>query len=197
MQAEARRRLAPEERRSELLEFGQRFFAEHPADAFTMDQIAARAGVSKGLLYNYFGGRRGFYVATVKAIAAEVRGVTEPETDMSFAEAFRRALERYLDWVRDNGDVYRVLVQGGLGVDPEVAAVVEGLRRDTMTRVADRAGLRRSPTLDVALYGWVCFAENACLDWLGRAEVDREAMVKLLTGALLGAVAGCGEALDA
>ncbi|HBQ14174.1 MAG TPA: TetR/AcrR family transcriptional regulator, partial [Myxococcales bacterium] len=46
-----RRRLSPEERREELLAFGQGFFAEHPADAFTMDQIAARAGVSKGLLY--------------------------------------------------------------------------------------------------------------------------------------------------
>ena len=90
-----RRRLSPEERRAELIAFGRRFFAEHPADAFTMDEIAARAGVSKGLLYNYFGGRRGFYVATVEAIAAQVADVTAPEGGMSFDAALRRALGRY------------------------------------------------------------------------------------------------------
>lgn len=177
--------------------FGRGFFAEHAADTLTMDAIAERAGVSKGLLYTYFGGRRGFYVATVEAIAADVSALTDPEEGMPFAEAFGRALTRYLDWVKDNGDVYRVLVQGGLGVDSEVGAIVEGLRRRTMERVAERAGLRRGPAVDVALYGWVCFAENACLEWLTKKRLGRAAMVSLLTGALVGALAGCGEKIDA
>jgi len=197
MQTDARRRLSPEERRDELLAFGQVFFADHPVDAFSMLEIAKRAGVSKGLLYNYFGGRRGFYVATVRAIAADVADLTEPEDDMSFADAFRRALERYLDWVKDNGDAYRVLVQGGLGVDDEVGVIVEGLRRTSADRIARRAGLRRNQAIDLALYGWACFAEHACLEWISKRGVSRAAMVSLLTGALMGALMGCGVQIDA
>ncbi|MEC7521852.1 MAG: TetR/AcrR family transcriptional regulator [Myxococcota bacterium] len=191
-----RRRLSPEERREELLAFGQGFFAEHPADAFTMDQIAARAGVSKGLLYNYFGGRRGFYVATVEAIAQQVSILTEPEGDMAFVDALQRALARYLGWVEDHGDVYRVLVQGGLGVDPEVAAIVERLRRTTVERVTSRMRVTASPALRLAIYGWVCFAEHACLEWLSQPEVDADAMLALLTGALAGAISGAGLSWD-
>lgn len=191
-----RRRLSPEERREELLAFGQGFFAEHPADAFTMDQIAARAGVSKGLLYNYFGGRRGFYVATVEAIAGQVSILTEPESDMAFVDALQRALERYLRWVADHGDVYRVLVQGGLGVDPQVAEIVERLRRTTVSRVTSRMRAKPTPTLALAIYGWVCFAEHACLEWLSQPGVDADAMLTLLTGALAGAVGGAGLSWD-
>jgi AcrR family transcriptional regulator len=192
-----RRRLSPEARRGELLAFGQRFFAEHAADALTMDEIAERAGVSKGLLYAYFGGRRGFYVATVKAIAAEVAERTRPEANMPFAAAFERALQRYLAWVREHGAVYRVLVQGGLGVDAEVSAIVETLRRDTVTRILARAGLRPTDALELAVYGWVCFAEHACLEWLRRPALSEDAMVQVLTGALYGAVGASGAALGA
>lgn len=192
MSRTTRRRLSSEDRRVELLSFGQSFFAEHPVDAFTMDEIADQAGVSKGLLYRHFGGRRGFYVATIAAIAEEVGQLTEPEAGIPFADAFRAALDRYLAWVEDNGEIYRVLVHGGVGVDPEVSAVVEGLRRQTMARVAERAGLRRSATVDVALYGWVCFAENACLEWLNKTRVSRQTMVEVLTGALGGTLAACG-----
>ena len=102
-----------------------------------------------------------------------------------------------------HGDVYRVLVQGGLGVDSEVGAIVDRLRRTTVDRVATRAGLPRSVAVEVALYGWVCFTENACLEWLRRREdsgppdLDRAALVRLLSGALTGAIAGCGEVADA
>lgn len=180
----------------ELLSFGQRLFAEHAVDAFTMDEIADRAGVSKGLLYRHFGGRRGFYVATIEAIAGEVVMLTEPDPELPFGEAFRGALGRYLAWVKGNGEVYRVLVHGGLGVDSEVSAIVEGLRRTMTDRVAERAGLRRNAAVDVALYGWVCFAENACLEWLTKARVSQATMVEVLSGALIGALTATGATVD-
>ncbi|MFK7986323.1 MAG: TetR/AcrR family transcriptional regulator [Sandaracinaceae bacterium] len=191
---EQRRRLSPEDRRQELLAFGREFFSEHPADAFSMAQIADRAGVSKGLLYNYFGGRRGFYVATVSAIRDEVAARTAPEPGVPFERAFGDALTRYVEWVRDHGAIYRVLVQGGLGVDGEVGDIVESLRRTTVGRIVGAMGIEPTPAVSIALYGWVCFAENACLDWLGRQDaVSASAMVRLLAGALRGALAAAGQ----
>lgn len=190
---ETRRRLSPDDRRRELLAFGRAFFAQHPADAFSMAEIAERAGVSKGLLYNYFGGRRGFYVATVSAIAEEMAAETAPEPGVPFETAFGDALARYVAWAREHGPVFRVLIQGGLGVDDEVSGIVESLRRVTVDRIVGALGIEPSPTMSIALYGWVCFAEHACLDWLGRQdEVSAESMVRLLTGALRGAMAAAG-----
>lgn len=187
-----RRRLSPEERRDELLAFGRGFFAAHAADACSMDEIAKRAGVSKGLLYNYFGGRRGFYVATIEAIAAEVSELTAPDPHGPFVDAFVGAMRRYLRWVAANDGDYRVLVQGGLGVDEQVGAIVERLRRQLVDRVLDRLGAKRSDAAELATYGWVCFCEHACLDWLGRPSVTEDQMVALLLGALQGALAAAG-----
>ncbi|HTO01688.1 MAG TPA: TetR/AcrR family transcriptional regulator [Microthrixaceae bacterium] len=49
----ARRRLAPEERRAELLEIAGELFLSH-GSAFTAAQLAAEAGVSEGTVFRYF-----------------------------------------------------------------------------------------------------------------------------------------------
>lgn len=157
-----------------------------------MDEIAKRAGVSKGLLYNYFGGRRGFYVATVEAIAAEVGELTVPEPEGPFLDALLGAMRRLLRWVRAHEGDYRVLVQGGLGVDAEVGAIVEKLRRLIAHRVLARLGVEPNDVTELATYGWVCFAEHACLDWLARPNVTEDQMVALLVGALQGPLAAAG-----
>ena len=61
------------DRRAELLAIGRRLFASHAYDELSIDELAARAGVAKGLLYYYFGSKRGYYVAVVEAAAAELR----------------------------------------------------------------------------------------------------------------------------
>ncbi len=191
-----RRRLTPEERREELLAFGRGFFAAHPVDACSMDELAARAGVSKGLLYNYFGGRRGFYVATVEAIAAEVSTLTQPAEEGPAIEALTAALSRYLRWVRAHDGDYRVLVQGGLGVDAEVGAIVDRLRRAIAGRALTRLAVPATDATELAAYGWVCFAEHASLEWLARPTVDEAALISVLVGALEGALRGTTEVRD-
>jgi AcrR family transcriptional regulator len=53
-----RRRLTPDARRAELLRAGERVFTEAAYDDVSIEQIAEAAGVSKNLLYHYFGGKR-------------------------------------------------------------------------------------------------------------------------------------------
>ncbi|MEM9071927.1 MAG: TetR/AcrR family transcriptional regulator [Myxococcota bacterium] len=179
------RRLPVEERRNELLRFGQQLFAEHPADAFSMDEIARRAGVSKALLYHYFGGRRGFYVATVEAIAERVRTAITPEPGLGFASSFPRALDRFLSFVSENHAAYRALIRGGIGVDEEVAAIVEDIRQTAMRFVLSELGVPNpSPQVTIATYGWVCFAENAALAWLEQEDPpSRTAILEVLVDA--------------
>ncbi|MEM8997357.1 MAG: helix-turn-helix domain-containing protein, partial [Acidobacteriota bacterium] len=64
-----RERLSPEARRARLLETGLELFGEASYDALSTDDIAERGGVSRGLLFHYFGSKRGYYVAVIQEAA--------------------------------------------------------------------------------------------------------------------------------
>lgn len=63
----ARRRLSPDDRRSELLTLGAEVFGQRPYDEVRIDEIAERAGVSRALMYHYFPDKRAFFAAVVRA----------------------------------------------------------------------------------------------------------------------------------
>ena len=64
-------RLDNDARRAQLLELGQKAFAERTYDEVSIDDIARAAGISKGLLYHYFPTKRDLYV-TLTADARQV-----------------------------------------------------------------------------------------------------------------------------
>src|SRR5579871_2953848 len=66
---DARVRLDVDERRAQLLELGLKIFGSQEYESIAIDDIAERAGMSKGLLYHYFSSKRGFYVAVVRHAA--------------------------------------------------------------------------------------------------------------------------------
>ena len=78
-----RARLTLDERRAQLVELGADVFRDRPYDEVSIDDIAAAAGVSKGLLYHYFDGKREFYVAALRHAAEEIEALTEPDEDLA------------------------------------------------------------------------------------------------------------------
>src|SRR5690606_38408223 len=59
------RRMTASQRRSQLLEVAKQVFAELGYDATTVEEIAARASVSKPVVYEHFGGKEGIYAVIV------------------------------------------------------------------------------------------------------------------------------------
>src|SRR6266545_4445408 len=57
------RRLENDERRAQLLGIGRAAFAKHAYDAVSIDTLAAKAKLSKGLFYYYFPTKRDLYIA--------------------------------------------------------------------------------------------------------------------------------------
>jgi AcrR family transcriptional regulator len=195
MSARPSARLA--DRRSELLRFGGRLFAHHAYDELSIDEIAARAGVAKGLLYYYFGSKRGFYIAVIEAAADDLRErmATDPEDPVSVRLA--AALDAYLSYVEENADGYRALISGGVGTDGEIRAIVERERRRHIALMADglMPGVPPPPAVRAALEGWMSFLEGVSLDWLAHRDMERDAVRGLLVHALAGAVAAA-QAVD-
>ena len=79
MVAARRARLSTDARRQQLVALGGEMFSERPFDDVSIDDIAAAAGISKGLLYHYFPSKRDFYIAVVRHSADEMEAITETD----------------------------------------------------------------------------------------------------------------------
>ena len=100
------------ERRAQLLDIGRRLFAERGLDGTSIEEIAAKAGVSKPVVYEHFGGKEGLYAVVVdreveRFISMATR-LLEGEDHMPKFEVAAVVLLRY---IQDNADGFRILVR--------------------------------------------------------------------------------------
>jgi len=167
----ARTRLDVDERRTQLIELGLEHFSERAYDDVSIDAIAAAAGISKGLLYHYYPNKRAYYAATVREAASRLIESTETDEDAAPLIRLHAGLDAYLGYVRAHAKAYATLMRSGVGVDPEIARIVDETRARFVERLT--AGFMQgqmlsdmsSPLIRLALRGWVGFAEAASLGW--------------------------------
>src|ERR1700761_3755004 len=88
MDASVRSRLSRSDRMEQTLGVAHGLFAERGYSDVTMDEIAAAVGVTKPLLYNYFGNKERLYIACMEragdaliATIADAVGKTENPGD--------------------------------------------------------------------------------------------------------------------
>jgi AcrR family transcriptional regulator len=185
MSVAVRTRLPSAARREELIRLGRELFADQPYDALSVEDIAAAAGISKGLLYHYFHTKRDFYVEVVRSAADEIRELTAPDPAQPLREQLRRSIVSYLDYAEDHIEGVRAVFEGGVGSDPEFRRITEELRAIYIRRILRGLGVERpSPQLRLALRGWMGYIEAASLDWLEHRDVDRDAFVATLVRTL-------------
>lgn len=178
-------RLRSDDRRARLLELGRRLFSERPYDDFSMDDVAAEAGVSKGLLYHYFPSKRDFYVAALRVSVEEMLELTQTDRSAPVDQQLRDGLRAYLEYVAGHESAYRAVLRGGIGSDTEVATVAEGFRRAMAERVLQGLGLvEPDPVVRLAVTGWIGMVEAASLEWLDRGRPALEKVVAVLAATL-------------
>jgi AcrR family transcriptional regulator len=190
MAVSPRTRLSPGDRRAQLLAVASRRFSEQTFDEFSMDELAAAAGVSKGLLYHYFPSKRDLYVATVRQAATEILEAIQPDLSLSPEDRLRTGLHKYMQYVSGRATAYRAIVRGGVGSDTEVAAIAQEVRDavfDLVTR--GLGGAVATGTARAALIGWIGLAEAASLDWTERKDIPLKVVEEFLVRALPALVA--------
>jgi AcrR family transcriptional regulator len=111
-QARARVRMSGKERREQLLDVGRTLFAEKGFEATSIEEIAARASVSKPVVYEHFGGKEGLYAVVVDR---EMRNLMERVTSALTAGHPRELVEQaalaLLTYIEDETDGFRVLTR--------------------------------------------------------------------------------------
>jgi len=114
-----RTRMSGQERREQLLDVGRRLFAKKGFEAVSVEEIAAKAGVSKPVVYEHFGGKEGLYavvvdremgylldsVAQALAASSEDAEVVHPRT------LLERAGLALFDFIDRDPDGFRILVR--------------------------------------------------------------------------------------
>jgi hypothetical protein len=83
-------------------------------------------------------------------------------------------------------------MRGGIGSDPEVAAVIEDVRRTYVEQLLAKAGgtplagmtLDR-PRIRLAIRGWIGMVEATSIDWLASPGLERAVVRDFLVDSLI------------
>ncbi|QAY64334.1 TetR/AcrR family transcriptional regulator [Xylanimonas allomyrinae] len=186
-----RTRLSPEERRQQLLALGVAWLADRPLEAISVEDLAAAAGVSPGLVFYYFGTRQGLHQQIVLTARDAMLYATEPDASLPAQERLRDVLERFVGFVQEHGATFYSIVRGASSGDPQVRETVQqardALARHATTMVTE-LGVGPTPLIDVAVRAWISLAEQALVDAAMGGLVPADELVAFLERSALATV---------
>ena len=195
----ARVRMSPDSRREQLIELGVRLLATRSLEDLSIETLAEEAGISRGLLYHYFGGKQEFHTAVVRRAADDLFAVTAPDGEGTRARAARgvagplRRLRRgELRGLRLAGPRCGGRPRGPPG---DLRGVPRGAHRAGSSRARRRGGRRTSgwstrPPSACVVRGWAALTEEVVLDWVRDDRgISREELLVTLPASLPGILA--------
>jgi AcrR family transcriptional regulator len=183
-------RLDPAVRRIQIVEAAARLFEDHDPLVVTFEEIADAAGVSRALVYNYFGDRGGLLAAVFLHHFASVNEVirTAVAEAESAEDRFRCTVRAYLDFAVAHPGAWRLLSVARANDHP---AVVEA-RELRMLELAESWG--GSTEARIVAYALVGMLEAATLDWLRSTdEVTLDSVAAILLDLIWRGMPGLAE----
>jgi AcrR family transcriptional regulator len=181
-------------RREQLLEAGIPLFAVRSWEEISIEEIAAAGGVSRGLLYHYFSGKREYYVACIEHIVERLLERVGPDPELPPAERLGIGLRRFFQSIERHPEMHAA-VRRVAPADAEVAALIE---RDheaftELVLAGMPGGGQGSPLARATARAWLGSVEAAGLHWLEHRDVAPEHLIDVLshelTAAMLAAAA--------
>ncbi|MFN0250896.1 MAG: TetR/AcrR family transcriptional regulator [Kofleriaceae bacterium] len=183
-------RLDNDARRAQLLALGRTAFSKTPYDEVSVDDLARRAGLSKGLFYYYFPSKRDLYLASLQGTARDLldKLVTNVAKETAPRPRAIAGVDAYLDHVARQGQAFVALMRGGNGADPAVASVLEKVRADLLDEFLSGTPigvvLHERPLSRIAIRSWIGMVEAASIEWLTSTSVTKEAVRDFLVDQL-------------
>src|SRR5690242_18298347 len=180
-----RTRLRPETRREQLLELGVRLLSTRSLEELTIDVLAEEAGISRGLLYHYFGDKQAFREAVVRRAVEALVAQTAPPAGGDPLARLLASLTAYVDYVEANREGYRSSVRAAAGGNEELRRLYEQARAALTDRIfsEDAQGdlIGDTPATRLMVRGWAALTEELVLTWLDDPHaLTREKLVQAL-----------------
>jgi len=184
-----RTRLSPEQRRSQLLDLGVRLLATRSLDELSIDLLAEEAGISRGLLYHYFGNKHAFHEAVVRRAADDLIAQTAPPVDGEPLERLLISVTAYVDYVEANYEGYLSLVKGAAGGNDTLREIYEEARSALTDRIfrEDAQGeiIPDTAATRLVVRGWSAMTEELVLTWVqDPGGVSRQELLAVMAASL-------------
>lgn len=168
-----------QERRAQLLEVGRSVFAERGYEAASVEEIAARANITKPVVYEHFNGKEGIYAVIVDREVQSLLGHITESLEGSHPRALlEQAATAFLGYIENEPEGFRILVRDSpvtsatgtlASVIGDIATQVEYILRNQFTERGFDTKL--SPLYSQALVGMVALVGQWWLD-AGRPKKD-------------------------
>ncbi|MGZ8745427.1 MAG: TetR/AcrR family transcriptional regulator [Nocardioides sp.] len=184
-----RTRLSPAERREQLLDLGVRLLADRSLDELSIDLLAEEAGISRGLLYHYFGNKIAFHEAVVRHAADDLIAQTAPPPGGEPVERLLVSVAAYIDYVTANFEGYVSLVKGAAGGNETLRGIYEEVRDVLSERIflEDARGelVSDTPRNRLVVRGWSAMTEELVIAWrTDPGDITRDDLLAIIAGAL-------------
>lgn len=195
MASTKRVRMTGQERREQLVGVARSLLAERGYEATTIEEVADRAGVSKPVVYQHFGGKEGLYAVVVDR---EIRHLTS-----SLAGAFTQthprliaehAADAFLTYIEDREDGFRVLVRDApIGMTGgSFASVIADVATRAERLLVDEFADRGFDEQTAPMYGLMLVGAVALIGewWLDHRTLPREVVASHVVNLLWNGLRG-------
>ncbi|MGH9085977.1 MAG: TetR/AcrR family transcriptional regulator [Acidimicrobiales bacterium] len=182
-------RLDPATRRALLVEAAAEVFRGRDPNEVSFEEVADAGGVSRSLVYAYFGDRGGLiaavYLHNLERLDAELgRALDERLPD---EVRLRRLIRRYLLFARDNRASWNLMAAAGALQHP----AIQGARRARIERIA--SAWAAEPSARLIARGVVGLLEAGAQDWIDYRDCGIERATNVLLAVLWEGLAGLRE----
>jgi AcrR family transcriptional regulator len=152
-----RRRLSRADRRAQILRVAEQVFSQRGYQGTSLEDIAASAGVTRPLIYNYFTDKDELYLECLHAARGELEAaiVAAAGAHAQPADMLRAGMIAYFTFVAERGKRWDMLFGGGIAVAGTVAERAEQMRFETVEKIA---GLIRAAAPDHPAQAAVAYA---------------------------------------
>ncbi|GDY32735.1 TetR family transcriptional regulator [Gandjariella thermophila] len=188
--AARRRRLEPDQRKAQILAVARRMFGAGTYASVSTTDIANEAGVARGLINHYFGGKRGLYLEVVRQMMVVPAPATENLPMTTVEERLAIGVDRLLDVVERNRQMWLTAIgPEAIGRDADVERILAEGDEIAADRVLEAAMMtdivegREQLRAMIRSYGSMVRA--ATREWLVRGTLSRQDLRVMLTGSIL------------
>jgi AcrR family transcriptional regulator len=181
-------RLDPDGRRRQILEAARSVFSEQPYASVSVQDIARAAGVTRGLVHHYFGGKNGLLREVVAALAEQTPRLVNTDRGLPLEERATRNVAAWLDFIEQHRELALAIGAGGtFPQDPQVAAIAHATREEVIDRILqNHLGTSQAPAcVRFMMRSYLGLADFAAREWLQHRRAARPQVQTLLVTALI------------
>jgi AcrR family transcriptional regulator len=173
--------LAKSEKRDKLLAACLELLNELPARELTLELVAERSGINRGLIFYYFVSREGLLLAATESFRDSFLGSFDGGPPANTQDWLHREITRLIDLVDQNTGLMQA-VTFELGSVPGVTEALEDINHFNSNRVATALGLAEESDLFHAVIGsWGVYCARLALEGVLSAHVTRGHLIELMS----------------